>query len=94
MAIDNLIEVYNSEISQSDPVTHDRLRNHNGYRADQLCCWAGLMPRHRESGDQVQRGSISRQGSVLLRWAAVEAGAGEYIDNITFIGDTRLFCER
>ena len=44
-------------------------------RPEQLCCWAGLTPRHRESDDKVQRGSISKQGSVLLRWAAVEAVA-------------------
>jgi transposase len=39
----------------------------------QLCCWAGLTPRHRESDTTVHRGSITKQGSRLLRWAAVEA---------------------
>jgi transposase len=38
-----------------------------------LCSWAGLTPRHRESDSHVRRGSISKQGSRLLRWAAVEA---------------------
>jgi transposase len=39
----------------------------------QLCSWAGLTPRHRESDAKVQRGQITKQGSRLLRWAAVEA---------------------
>lgn len=38
-----------------------------------LCCWAGLTPRHRESDTSVHRGHISKQGSKLVRWAAVEA---------------------
>ncbi len=41
--------------------------------AGQLCCWAGLTPRHRESDTHVQRGHITKQGSRLVRWAAVEA---------------------
>src|SRR5207248_9216318 len=40
---------------------------------DQLCCWAGLTPRHRESDTKVRRGAITKQGSRLLRWAAIEA---------------------
>ena len=40
-----------------------------------LCSWAGLTPRHHESDNKVRRGSISKQGSKLLRWAAVEAAA-------------------
>ena len=38
-----------------------------------LCSWAGLTPRHRESDTTVHRGHISKQGSRLVRWAAVEA---------------------
>ena len=38
-----------------------------------LCSWAGLTPRHRESDRIVRRGPITKQGSGLLRWAAVEA---------------------
>ncbi len=38
-----------------------------------LCSWVGLTPRHRESDDKVFRGSITKQGSALIRWAAVEA---------------------
>lgn len=39
----------------------------------QLCSWAGLTPRHRESDTTVKRGPITKQGSRLVRWAAVEA---------------------
>jgi transposase len=38
-----------------------------------LCSWAGLTPSHRESDTHVQRGHITKQGSKLVRWAAVEA---------------------
>ena len=41
--------------------------------ARHLCSWAGLTPTHRESDEKVQRGHISKQGSRLVRWAAVEA---------------------
>ena len=39
----------------------------------QLCSWAGLTPRHRESDSTVHRGEVTKQGSRLLRWAAIEA---------------------
>jgi transposase len=39
----------------------------------QLCCRAGLTPRHRESDTTVHRGPITKQGSRLVRWAAIEA---------------------
>jgi transposase len=39
----------------------------------QLCSWAGLTPRHRESDTTVHRGRITKQGSRLVRWAAIEA---------------------
>lgn len=42
-------------------------------RPDKLACWAGLTPRHRESDTVVHRGQITKQGSRLVRWAAVEA---------------------
>jgi transposase len=41
--------------------------------APQLCSWAGLTPRHRESDIKVRRGHITKQGSTLVRWAATEA---------------------
>jgi transposase len=42
-------------------------------RPGQLCSWAGLTPRHRESDLKVARGHITKQGSKILRWAMVEA---------------------
>jgi transposase len=38
-----------------------------------LASWAGLTPRHRESDTKVHRGRITKQGSRLVRWAAVES---------------------
>ena len=40
---------------------------------EQLASWAGLTPRHHESDTTVRRGHITKQGSKLVRWAAVEA---------------------
>ena len=42
-------------------------------RAEQLACWAGMTPRHHESDTHVHRGHITKQGSRLVRWAAVES---------------------
>ena len=39
----------------------------------QLCSWAGLTPRHRESDTVVHRRHITKQGSKAVRWAAIEA---------------------
>ncbi len=41
--------------------------------APQLCSWAGLTPRHRESDTKVHRGRITKQGSTLVRCAAIES---------------------
>jgi transposase len=41
-------------------------------RPPQLCSWASLTPRHHESDTTVRRGHITKQGSTLVRWAAVE----------------------
>jgi transposase len=38
-----------------------------------LASWAGLTPKHHESDTTVRRGRITKQGSRLVRWAAVEA---------------------
>jgi len=38
-----------------------------------LGSWTGLTPTHRESDTVVRRGHITKRGSKLLRWAAVEA---------------------
>jgi len=42
-------------------------------RAEQLACWAGLTPKHHESDTHVHRGRITKQGSRLIRWAAIES---------------------
>ena len=42
-------------------------------RASQVACWAGLTPKHRESDTHLHRGRITKQGSRLVRWAAVES---------------------
>jgi transposase len=39
----------------------------------QLASWSGLTPKHHESDTTVHRGRITKQGSRLVRWAAVEA---------------------
>ena len=40
---------------------------------ERLASWAGLTPRHRESDVHVVRGPITKQGSRIVRWAAIEA---------------------
>jgi transposase len=40
---------------------------------DKLACWCGLTPKHHESDAHVHRGAITKQGSRLVRWAAVES---------------------
>jgi transposase len=42
-------------------------------KATQLASWAGLTPKHHESDTHVHRGRITKQGSRLVRWAAVES---------------------
>jgi transposase len=39
----------------------------------QVASWAGLTPRHHESDTTVRRGPITKMGSRLVRWAAIEA---------------------
>jgi transposase len=61
---------------------------------DRLCSWAGLTPKHRESDLKVRRGAISKQGSRLLRWAAVEAVSknhlrGKFQDSYRRIAERR-----
>jgi transposase len=46
----------------------DRFRS-----AEALCSWAGLTPKHRQSDTKTTRGSITKQGSKLVRWALIEA---------------------
>ena len=42
-------------------------------RPEQLTSWAGLTPKHHESDTKIHRGRITKQGSRLVRWAAVES---------------------
>src|SRR5205085_6449041 len=41
--------------------------------AGQLCSWAGLTPRHRESDTKVASGYVTKQGARLLRWTLTDA---------------------
>ena len=41
-----------------------------------LASWAGMTPEHKESDTTLHRKQITKQGSVLVRWAAVEAVTG------------------
>jgi transposase len=41
--------------------------------APKLACWAGLTPKRHESDTHVHRGRITKQGSRLVRWAAIES---------------------
>jgi len=43
------------------------------HSAKHLCSWAGLTPRIRESDAKTFHGGITKQGSSLVRWSAVEA---------------------
>lgn len=60
-----------------------------------LVSWAGLTPKHRESDTTVRRGPITKQGSGLGRWAAVEAAqkipasAGWLVSSRTRIAECR-----
>jgi len=51
--------------------------------AGQLCSWAGLTPRHRESDTKVARGHVTKQGSRMLRWALIEAIQRVPADTVT-----------
>jgi Transposase IS116/IS110/IS902 family len=46
---------------------------HRFRTAGQLCSWAGLTPRHRESDVKVTRGHVTKQGSPRLRRVVIEA---------------------
>src|SRR4051812_46691769 len=56
-------------------------------RPEQLASWAGLTPKHHESDTTVHRGRITKQGSRLVRWAAVEAV--QRVPGHTRLGQTR-----
>ena len=41
--------------------------------ARHLCSWAGMTPKLHESDLKSHRGKITKQGSTIVRWAAVES---------------------
>lgn len=45
-----------------------------------LCSWAGLTPRLRESDAHSHSGHITKQGSRLVRWAAIEAVSNRFCE--------------
>jgi transposase len=44
---------------------------------EKLSSWAGLTPKHRESDLTKHQLDITKQGSKLVRWAAIEAVTGK-----------------
>jgi transposase len=64
---------------------------HRFATARHLCSWAGLTPKHHESDTTVIRGHITKQGSRMVRWAAVEAAqkTGDFLK-----GDFHRIAER
>jgi transposase len=61
--------------------------------AQALCSWAGLTPKHRESDTKTTRGSITKQGSRLVRWALIEA-VSRYHGGPRLAGDFGRIAER
>jgi transposase len=41
--------------------------------ARHLCSWAGMTPKLRESDTKSYKGRITKQGSTIVRWAALES---------------------
>ena len=62
--------------------------------AGQLCSWAGLTPRHRESDTKVTRGHVTKQGSRMLRWALIEAIQRVPADTVTGAVKTAIIARR
>jgi transposase len=61
--------------------------------APALCSWAGLTPKHAESDTTVRRGSVTKQGSRLVRWAVIE-GTVRYHGGGKLAADYRAIAER
>jgi transposase len=53
----------------------------------QLASWAGPTPQHHESDTTVHRGRITKQGSRLVRWAAIESV--KILPDTNYIGAVR-----
>ncbi|HVM36606.1 MAG TPA: IS110 family transposase [Actinomycetota bacterium] len=63
-------------------------------KPQKLCSWAGLTPRHHESDTTVRRGHITKQGSRLVRWAAIEATTRITPARSKIAGDLRRIAAR
>jgi transposase len=61
--------------------------------AQALCSWAGLAPRHREWDTKTVRGSITKQGSKVVRWAVMEA-VSRYHGGPRLAADSRRIAAR
>jgi transposase len=59
--------------------------------AGQLCSWAGLTPRHRESDTKAARGHITKQDSPMLRSAVIEAVQRVPRDSVTGASKGAIF---
>jgi transposase len=60
---------------------------HRFANPEKLASWCGMTPKHRESDTRVHRGRITKQGSRLVRWAAVESV--QILPKTTVVGATR-----
>jgi transposase len=54
---------------------------------EKLASWCGMTPKHHESDTHVHRGRITKQGSRLVRWAAVESV--QVLPSTTVVGAMR-----
>lgn len=79
------VDVYTALLIKSEIGTIGRFEN-----SKKLVSWAGLAPRVHQSGETEFHGGITREGSVMLRWAIVEAA------RVAVLHDERLagFYER
>ncbi len=59
-----------------------------------LCSWAGLTPRLRESDKHSYSGQITKQGSRLVRWAAIEAVSNRFCERRLAAVKTRIGARR
>jgi transposase len=85
-SLHRIMDLLDFEIDVAAGLVTGRLSRDPGYTAvqtipgigrfptpEKLTCWAGMTPEHRESDTTVHRGKITKQGSRLVRWAAVES---------------------
>ena len=62
------VDIYTALLIKSEVGSIDRFSNYK-----KLVSWAGLAPSLRQSGDVEYHGSITKQGSKMLRWIMVES---------------------